>query len=72
MFGNNDESIRKKIAMIDGLRGMTVNERLYVSGLMAEFDAAMLQDKARARQILTWLKIDELSINAIIKDTNDN
>jgi len=72
MFEKSDESIQKRIAAIDGLGGMTVNERLYVSGLMDEFDTAMLQNKARARQILAWLKVDQLSIDIIIKETNDN
>lgn len=67
MFGNNDESIQKKIAEIDGLGSMTVNERLYVSSLMNEFDTALLNDKARARQILTWLHIDEASIAQILE-----
>lgn len=72
MFGNKDEYIQKKIAAIDGLGGMTVNERLYISGLMNEFNTALLKDKAWARQILTLLNVDELSINTIIEDTNDN
>ena len=72
MFKSSNENIQKKITEIDGLGGMTVNERLYVSGLMDEFDTAMLYNKARARQILTWLKIDEPSINAITKETNEN
>lgn len=69
MFRNNDEIIQKKIADIDGLRGMTVNERLYVSGLMKEFDHAMLNDKARARKILTWLLVDEASIMLILEQS---
>jgi hypothetical protein len=66
MFGNKDESIKKKIAGIDGLGGMTVNERLYLSGLIDEFDSALLNNRARAKEILTWLKVDEPSIDLII------
>lgn len=49
------------------LRGMTVNERLFVSGLMAEFDKCLKMDKERAKQILRELFVDELSIEKIIK-----
>jgi hypothetical protein len=49
------------------LRGMTVNERLFVSGLMAEFDKCLKKDKKRAREILSELFVDELSIEKIIK-----
>lgn len=67
MFGKSDESIQKEIAKIDGLDGMTVNERLYVSGLMNEFDTAILtNNKARAKEILTWLRVDEKSIQQIL------
>ena len=68
MFQKSDESILNEIAKIDGLGGMTVNERLYVSGLMNEFNIAMLRNKARARQILTWLKVDEPSIILILEE----
>jgi hypothetical protein len=71
MFGKSDEDIQLDITMIDGLGGMTVNERLYVSGLTRELDAAMIQDKARARDILTWLKVDKFSIDQIVKRTNE-
>lgn len=49
------------------LRGMTVNEKLFESGLMAEFDKCLKKDKDRARQILRELFVDELSIEKIIK-----
>jgi len=68
MFEKSDESILNDIAKIDGLGGMTVNERLYVSGLMNEFNTAMLHNKARARQILIWLKVDEASITLILEE----
>jgi len=71
MFGKSDEDIQRDISMIDGLGGMTVNERLYVSGLTREFDAAMIQDKTRARDILTWLKVDKFSIDQIVQRTNE-
>lgn len=47
--------------------GMTVNERLFVSGLMDEFDKSKINDKAKAKQILRSLQIDEPSIELILK-----
>jgi hypothetical protein len=49
--------------------GMTVNERLYVSGLMNEFDKAVKdKDIERVKSILTEVDLtDEETINAILK-----
>jgi hypothetical protein len=64
-----NEQTFNKIQGIPGISGMTVNERLYVSGLMDEFESAITNNnKIRARQILTWLKVDEPSIDLIIKN----
>ena len=49
------------------LSGMTVNERLYVSGLMDDFDKYLKKDKERVKKILRDLYVDESSINEIIK-----
>jgi biofilm protein TabA len=46
---------------------MTVNERLFISGLMDEFDASKIGDKTKAKQILRSLQVDEPSIALIIK-----
>jgi len=54
------------IRNIGGLNGMTVNERLFASGLMDEFEKAKLQDKKRAREILTLLDVDKASIEKIV------
>ncbi|MBK8945756.1 MAG: hypothetical protein IPM32_10885 [Ignavibacteriae bacterium] len=56
-----------EIQRIEGLASMTVNERLYVSGLMAEFDIAKKNNKNRAKTILRWLGVDEGSIVRIIE-----
>ena len=56
----------RRIDKIEGLLGMTVNERLYSSGLMEEFDACKITDKRRAKQLLKWLKVDETSIEKIL------
>jgi hypothetical protein len=71
-MASKDKDIEDRIARIEGLRAMTVNERLYLSGLMDDFDEAMVNNKERARQILTWLKVDEPSINAIVNTTDDH
>ncbi|AZI24070.1 hypothetical protein EA772_01445 [Pedobacter sp. G11] len=49
--------------------GMTVNERLYVSGLINEFDKAVKEkDVGKVRSILNEVDIrDEESIEAILK-----
>ena len=61
-----DEEILKVVARIEGLGGMTVNERLYVSGLLDEFDKVMKTDKAKARRILELLQVDKSSIDKIV------
>lgn len=48
------------------ITGMTVNERLYYTGLIDEFDNAMLNNKPKAKQILTVLGVDEISVKKII------
>jgi hypothetical protein len=70
-FKKSDKAIIKKIESIEGLGGMNVNERLWASGLMNDFESALLHDEIRARQILTWLKVDELSIKVIIDNRTE-
>jgi hypothetical protein len=62
-----DEQTYNSIQNIEGLSGMTVNERLYVSGLMEEFDIVKTEKKSRAKEILRWLRVDEPSIREILK-----
>jgi hypothetical protein len=47
--------------------GMTVNERLYASGLIDEFDIARKTNKRRAMQILQDLSVDDSSIEKILE-----
>lgn len=47
--------------------GMTVNERLFVSGLLDEFDKSKISDKTKAKEILRSLQVDEPSIELILK-----
>lgn len=63
----NDEQTFIRIQKITGLSGMTVNERLWESGLMDEFDKAKKKDKMRAKEILRWLRVDEPSIAKIVR-----
>lgn len=62
-----DEQTFNRIQNIVGISGMTVNERLWESGLMDEFDKAKANDKTRAKEILRWLRVDEPSIQKIVK-----
>lgn len=48
--------------------GMTVNERLYVSGLIDEFDSAVkMNEFEKVKNILSEVELDESSIEEIIK-----
>ena len=62
-----DEEIKDIISKVEGINGMTVNERLSVSGLMDEYDKVKWSDKPKAKRILELLDVDEPSINKIIK-----
>jgi hypothetical protein len=62
-----DQQTITRIKNIDGLSGMTVNERLWTSGLMDEFDKVKKRDKMRAKEILRWLRVDEPSIEKIVR-----
>ena len=61
-----DKQTFLRIQNIVGLSGMTVNERLWESGLMDEFDRAQKKDKMRAKEILRWLRVEESSIKKIV------
>lgn len=54
------------ISKTEGIEGMTVNERLYVSGLMEIFDNVKNTNKKHAHYILESLKVDEESISKIL------
>ena len=60
------ETIYEKASGIIGIDGMTVNERLYISGLMDIFDQAKKNDKDLAKTILKALKVDIKSIEKIV------
>jgi hypothetical protein len=50
-------------------KGMTVNERLYLSGLLAEFDEAIKsKDVERAVQILKKVELTDQNIQPILEN----
>ncbi|WP_159020990.1 hypothetical protein [Algibacter sp. L3A6] len=61
------KTINEKANKTIGIEGMTVNERLYVSGLMDVFDRAKKNDIELAKTILKALKVDLKSIEKIVK-----
>ena len=58
-----NEEILNAVKQVKGLKEMTVNERLYVSGLMNEFDKSKENDKIKAAYILELLQVDKPSID---------
>lgn len=54
------------------LGAMTVNERLFATGLLDDFDAASkLRDSSVMRDILRRIYLDDSTIEAILRRTND-
>jgi hypothetical protein len=66
------KEIYEKANSISGQGALTGNERLYLSGLMDEFEKANKSDKYKARTILQALKFDELSISRIVGYSMDS
>ena len=67
-----EQRLIESIARIEGLDGMTVNERLYHSGLNEQFYQASKTDHRKARNILMLLKVDAPSIELILKQTESH
>jgi hypothetical protein len=65
-YAMTNEEILQAVRQVEGLGGMTVNERLYVSGLMDEFDKSKINDKHKAAYILEVLQVDKPSIDKIL------
>ncbi len=61
----------EKVRNIVGLDGMTVNERLWTSGLMDEFDKVKKTNKSKAAQLLRILRVDQPSIDKILNKKTD-
>lgn len=60
------EEIVRKVKKIDQLEVMTLNERLYITGLMVVFHKAKSKDKELARFILETIRVDKQSIDKIL------
>lgn len=65
-IAERDAYLVNKIGGIKDINAMTVNERLYISGLMNEFDNTKMINKPRAMEILKLLKVDDESIHSIL------
>ncbi|MPM93271.1 hypothetical protein SDC9_140407 [bioreactor metagenome] len=64
-----EKKIIAAINKVDGLGGMTVNERIYVTGLLKEFDKSLKSDKEKAKKILELLQVDGVSIDTFLRKT---
>jgi hypothetical protein len=62
------KEIKNAITKAKGLNGMTVNERLFATGLIDEFDSCRYSDKEKAFYILDLLGVDKLSIDKILEN----
>ena len=60
------EEIYNKVNSIEGLEGMTVNERLYACGLMDLFEQMRENNQIFAKEILQAIRVDEYSIQKIL------
>ena len=64
------QEIDNKIKNAPNLTGTTGNERLFLSGLLGEFERCLKGDKIKARYILEKLGFDSKSIGEILKATS--
>ncbi len=60
----------EKTQNLRNIDGMSVNERLSESGLLAEFNQAKKTNRKRAAQILRILKVDKSSAEKILNKKN--
>lgn len=61
------EKVREGISRSEGLEGMTVNERLYATGLLETFESLNGTNEVFARFILESLRVDNDSVEKILK-----
>jgi hypothetical protein len=61
-----NEEINRRVNKVSGIKGMTVNERLFTTDLMDIFDKAKKTDKEFAKRILLALNVDNSSIDKIL------
>ncbi|WP_299148104.1 hypothetical protein [uncultured Dokdonia sp.] len=63
---NLQKKVNEGISNIEGLSSMTVNERLFRTGLLEQFDIFKKSNKNYAKYILESLDVDSDSIKKII------
>ena len=63
---NLQEKVNEGISNIEGLSSMTVNERLFRTGLLEQFDIFKKSNKNYAKYILESLDVDSDSIKDIL------
>ena len=63
---NLQKKVYEGISNIEGLSSMTVNERLFRTGLLEQFDIFKKSNKKYAKYILESLNVDSDSIKEII------
>ena len=64
----NQQEIIETINRVPNLKGMTVNEMLYATGLDNEFYTSLESDKINAEIILILLNVGKHSIENILKN----
>ncbi len=64
---NLQKEVNSKLENVKGLEGMTVNEKLYATGLLEIFDKTKVSNPDYAEYILRTLKVDDDSIRKIFK-----
>jgi len=62
-----ESQIIENIKNAGNIAGTTVNERLWICNLMEEFDSAKVKDKIKARRILELLRVDNESIERMLR-----
>ncbi|WP_204161795.1 hypothetical protein [Dokdonia sp. Dokd-P16] len=63
---NLQKKVNEGISNIEGLSSMTVNERLFRTGLLEQFDIFKISSKNYAKYILESLHVDSDSIKKMI------
>jgi hypothetical protein len=63
-----DKEIYERVQASPDLKGTTVNERLYLTGLTEEYNRSIISYKEKAKTILEALEVDREAIDIILKN----